>query len=337
MVDADDIWDSVCCTGPMWWILLYLSIIELFQGIDKALAGILSVVGVIAGFIVLGLWADADIDHDGAKNFILIVLFIVILGYFINICISSGGFILAVILPTITVFIIFGGTIMLIWDYLEYLDFTEGETFIKFGIAWFISIFLLSLIIDLSLMGYRDRGVALFFLSLFLNLPGTCILLGIGAKKLKSDADRYPYLVRGHAKNIIYFGIFWFIFWFISSIIIGSNTIDPGGCFFVFLLFITIPGTVTIITFGRRLSKVIGEGLEIYGPTPSTGGYSPVSISNINDIPEHAVCPYCQENIRESFYEYGGVVKCPKCGTFHHADCFRQGGCGNPACRFRKS
>ena len=79
--------------------------------------------------------------------------------------------------------------------------------------------------------------------------------------------------------------------------------------------------------------------LEIYGPLPPTGRYfDSYSISNIDDVPEHAVCPYCQENIRESFHKYGGIVKCPnpECGAFHHKDCFRYG-CGNPTCRFRKS
>lgn len=212
----------------------------------------------------------------------------------------------------------------------------EEKAFIEIGIAWFISIFVLSLIIDLWLMGYSDRGVALFFLSLFLNLPGTCILIGFGAKGLNSYADRYPELVRGYAKNIVYFGIFWLIFWFISSAIVGSESPDSGFVFFVFSLFVTIPGAVTIITFGRRLSKVIGEGLEIYGPTPPTVKYGSYSIGNINDVPEHAVCPYCSLNIRESFYKFNGVVRCPNCGTFHHTDCFRYG-CGNPACKFRKS
>lgn len=218
-----------------------------------------------------------------------------------------------------------------IWE-----DTYEEKAFIEIGFVWFISIFVLSLIIDLWLMEYDERGFALFLLSLFLNLPGTCILIGFGAKKAKSDADRYPNLVKGHAKTIICFGFFWFIFWLISSAIVGSDTPNPEFVFFVFLLFVTIPGAVTIITFGRRLSKVIGEGLEIYGPTPPTVRYGSYSIGNINDVPEHAVCPYCSLNIRESFYKFNGVVRCPNCGTFHHTDCFRYG-CGNPACKFRKS
>jgi hypothetical protein len=211
--------------------------------------------------------------------------------------------------------------------------YDEGA-FIKFGIAWFIAVFVISLIIDLWLMGYGDRGAALFSLSLFLNLPGTCILIGLGAKRLKSAADSY--MVRGQAKNIIYFGYFWFFFCFISSVIVSRDSPDPRGFFYVFLIFVTIPGTIAIIIIGIRLSKVIGEGLDVYGPTPPTVRYGSYSIDNINDVPEHAVCPYCSLNIRESFYKFNGVVRCPECGAFHHTDCFKYG-CGNPACRFRKS
>ena len=392
---VEDLEDGICCIGFGWWLLLFASINELSYSIDETLAGILSVVGVIVGFIVLHYWEDAYCDYNGFKIFTLMLLFVTILGYFINLCIDSGGSILAVILPTITSFIISGGISMLIWDKLEYdvpdyvittiiglicaivwaiafgwqqvvsvlrsvpvliiiaaiivtiyvchkiweeayshLD--EGRAFIKFGIAWFILIFFISLIIDLSFIPYYDRGILFWFSSLLLNLPGTCILVGLGAKRLKSATDEFPYTVKGHAKNIIYFGIFWLIFWLISSIIIGSNTPDPGVVFFVFLISVTILGAITIIIIGRRLSKANGEGLEIYGATPSTVRYGSFSIGNINDVPEHAVCPYCSLNIRESFYNFGGVVKCPNCGTFYHTDCFRYG-CGNPACKFRNT
>mgnify|MGYP000489317990 CR=1 FL=1 len=117
---VEDIEGGICCIGALWWWLLFASIKELSHGIDETLAGILSVVGVIVGFIVLHYWEDAYCDYNGFKIFALIVLFVTILGYFVNLCLDSGGFILAVILPTITSFIIFGGISMLIWDELEY-------------------------------------------------------------------------------------------------------------------------------------------------------------------------------------------------------------------------
>ena len=313
MTFVEDLFEEggICCVGPLWWWLLFASIKEHSYGIDETLAGILSLVGIIAGFIVLHYWEDAIIDYNGFKIFILIVLFITILGYFVNSCINSGSFILAVILPTITLFIIFGGITMLIWEigydipdsvitiitigvicaivltiayswqlilsvpvlsiivaivvttlvYYKiwggaYSDLDKGRAFIKFGIAWFIVIFVLSVIIDLSLMGYRDRGAGIFLLSLFLNLPGTCILIGLGAKKLKSCEEKN---LPREGRKIVYFGIFWLFFWFISYIIIDSAARAEGLLFLLFLFLVTIPGTVAIILIGRRLSKV---GLE---------------------------------------------------------------------------
>ncbi|RLE04948.1 MAG: hypothetical protein DRI99_03065, partial [Candidatus Aminicenantes bacterium] len=56
---VEDIEGGICCIGALWWWLLFASIKELSHGIDETLAGILSVVGVIVGFIVLHYWEDA--------------------------------------------------------------------------------------------------------------------------------------------------------------------------------------------------------------------------------------------------------------------------------------
>ena len=45
-------------------------------------------------------------------------------------------------------------------------------------------------------------------------------------------------------------------------------------------------------------------------------------ISNIEEVGKYAECPYCGSNIRETFNELGGIVRCDKCGAFHHRECF---------------
>lgn len=217
-------------------------------------------------------------------------------------------------------------------------DLTTGRAFIKLGIAWFILISFISLILDLLFVPYDIRGLFILFISLFLTLPGTCILVGLGTKRLKSCDDENQ--IR-EGRKIIYFGILWLIFWLFLPFII--NTSDTILTFFMLLLLVAIPGAVTIITFGRRILKRIREGLDVYAhipttgyrPTHTTGRLNSYSITNITDVPEHAECPYCHLNIRESFYDFGGVVRCPDCGAFHHMECY-QHGCGNQTCRFRR-
>ena len=45
-------------------------------------------------------------------------------------------------------------------------------------------------------------------------------------------------------------------------------------------------------------------------------------IYGIEEIGKYAECPYCGSNIRDTFYELGGIVRCDRCGAFHHKECF---------------
>ena len=133
----------------------------------------------------------------------------------------------------------------------------EGKTFIKFGMIWFISFFIFSFFID-WLLAYpgnisQNRGAGIFFVTLFLNMPGTSILFYIGAKKLKSS-ELGSQITEG--RKIIYFGIFWFIFWIITPVILVSYGIVGDDAVGIFLLFVAIPGMIINIIIGRWSSKV---------------------------------------------------------------------------------
>ena len=62
-------------------------------------------------------------------------------------------------------------------------------------------------------------------------------------------------------------------------------------------------------------------------------------ICTVEEIGEYAECPYCGSNIRETFYELGGIVRCNKCGAFHHRECFEYYGkkCGSSSCKLREA
>jgi len=78
--------------------------------------------------------------------------------------------------------------------------------------------------------------------------------------------------------------------------------------------------------------------LDIYTPTlKQLDSVTPVY--NIEEVGEYAECPYCGSNIRETFYELGGVVRCNKCGALHHRECFEYYGrkCGSPSCKLREA
>ncbi|MCW3129450.1 MAG: hypothetical protein N2V75_05055 [Methanophagales archaeon] len=58
-------------------------------------------------------------------------------------------------------------------------------------------------------------------------------------------------------------------------------------------------------------------------------------VYNIEEVGKYAECPYCGSNIRETFYEQGGIVRCDKCGALHHKECFEYYGrkCGSSTCK----
>lgn len=63
-----------------------------------------------------------------------------------------------------------------------------------------------------------------------------------------------------------------------------------------------------------------------------------IAVPDINDVGEHAKCPICSNNIRDTFYENGGIVKCTACDVFYHKKCFDDvGQCESKACKFRRT
>jgi len=114
-------------------------------------------------------------------------------------------------------FIIIAVTIMLIFIIHRITPITNGERgrkYILFGICWFVISFILSLIMDLA---FYEEGELLFYLSIFMILPGTCALLGMGARALNLCGEK---IHAREAAKILYFGIFWFAFWLIVGFII---------------------------------------------------------------------------------------------------------------------
>lgn len=122
----------------------------------------------------------------------------------------------------------------------------EGKMYIRLGVIWFVFWFILSIPSDLILFDTVDRGTALVLLSLFFNLPGTCILIRIGAIKL--EACKYE--VREiEARKILHFGVFWLFFWIVLSALGFILNVELAFSFIV-----AIFGTVAIIAIGNRLS-----------------------------------------------------------------------------------
>jgi len=100
-----------------------------------------------------------------------------------------------------------------------------------------------------------------------------------------------------------------------------------------------LPAITTFIIFGGII-MLIWNKLTVTKSIPDTGLDLGETVLDLGEerippdaIPEHAICPICQENIRETIHR--GVDRCPECGAYHHKDCFRDYGCGNPACRLR--
>lgn len=46
-------------------------------------------------------------------------------------------------------------------------------------------------------------------------------------------------------------------------------------------------------------------------------------VQDISEVSEYAECPYGDGNIRATFH-VAEIVKCTRCGVFHHKDCFDQ-------------
>lgn len=143
-----------------------------------------------------------------------------------------------------------------VWEEENYL-IEKGKALVKFGIVWFVLIFIISVLIELLSAHYHfidlPKGGGMLFISLFVNMPGTSILLFAGARKLRSCELIENKVIEG--RKIIYFGIFWFFFWIISPFILELMSIIDSGSFMTFIL-VSVPGTITNIAIGRWSSKI---------------------------------------------------------------------------------
>ena len=82
------------------------------------------------------------------------------------------------------------------------------------------------------------------------------------------------------------------------------------------------------------------DTLDIHMPIRTPKQWDTVTpVYNIEEVGEYAECPYCGSNIRETFYELGGVVRCNKCGALRHRECFEYYGrkCGSPSCKLKET
>ncbi len=131
----------------------------------------------------------------------------------------------------------------------------KGKVFIRYSFAWFVSIFIISALLDFWLTSSNviNRGTVIFVMTLIVNMPGTLILSYMGAKDLKSCGidDRIAEGIK-----ITLFGIFWFCFWIIlSTAFTDSNFITTKDASLAFLI-IAIPGAIINIIIGRWLTKI---------------------------------------------------------------------------------
>jgi hypothetical protein len=115
--------------------------------------------------------------------------------------------------------------------------------------------------------------------------------------------------------------------------------------FGVVLLIFSASAHIIILTIGVITNKLKSrslerESLDIYRSVDVQKPSETVtSISNIEEVGKYAECPYCGFNIRKTFYELGGVVRCNKCGVFHHKECFDYygGKCGSLSCTLKNA
>lgn len=131
----------------------------------------------------------------------------------------------------------------------------KGSLTITFGIVWFILVLVISLIIDvLSKKGGED----LFIFTLILNLPGTFVILHIGAGKFKSKSDITDINDQiSEGRKIKYFAVFWLFFWPMLYIILSYLGISkkPDNVLLSFIV-ISIPGMFGGMMTSRWLSKI---------------------------------------------------------------------------------
>jgi hypothetical protein len=171
-----------------------------------------------------------------------------------------------------------------------------------------------------------------------------CQKAGEGEAKM-SDTNKswVDFIVAGGVVHLILFFIFWIIFpdlelfllflgcifWTIILTCLGPP-ISP-----TFLIFLAIDAFRDRSENTFKKGHVSNDGtLDIYSPTlKQLDNVTP--IYTIEEVGKYAECPYCGSNMRETFNELGGVVRCDKCYAFHHKECFEYYGkiCGSSSCK----
>ena len=134
----------------------------------------------------------------------------------------------------------------------------KGKAFVKFGMIWSISVFIISILVDILytsvLNKSGERGIGIFLITIFVNMTGTAILFYIGGRELKSCIIEDK---KVEGRTITYFGIFWCLFWTILPIALTASKIIVGeGFVSASFLFIAIPGMIVDIIIGKWVSRV---------------------------------------------------------------------------------
>jgi hypothetical protein len=165
---------------------------------------------------------------------------------------------IAIVFSIITIIIVTIYACKVIWEGANSL-IEKGKTYVKFGMVWFVSIFIISILIDLlfayySQNGSWSKGAGIFLITTFMNMPGTSILFFIGAKKLRS-CELIENRVR-EGRKIVYFGVFWFFFWIITPILLVQSNVMTNDIGMLIALVVTIPGTIANIIIGKWSSRV---------------------------------------------------------------------------------
>lgn len=197
-------------------------------------------------------------DDEICGCIILLVLLYVIYKVIIWLIDKYGGEIVGTSFGILTIIIV---TIFsykkILKDAISNID--KGKAIIKFGMIWFVSIFILSILIDVLFTQYYQndnwvKGSSIFVITTFINMPGTSLLFHNGVEKLILY-DQIEYRIK-EGRKIIYFGIFWFFFWiFVPIILIQLKVIENDvGMSIAFI--VPLSGLTINLIIGRWSSKI---------------------------------------------------------------------------------
>lgn len=129
--------------------------------------------------------------------------------------------------------------------------FDKGINLINIGILWFIAMYVIALIID-PYSDTDDKGFVPFLIGLFINMPGTYILLSIGTNKLLTYKNRKTEWVK-----LLVFACVWFFIWYYTAITASENqrlTDTKEFVFNAYFYLFAMSGIIIIPLIARRLS-----------------------------------------------------------------------------------